>query len=335
VGAALTLYAHNLGAFVVLALNMLPLARRRWRQRLLALALADLVALVLFGPWLVGVLPGQLGFVQRAYWTTVPRELEAIRALMLPVLTFYEEVSQAWLLGLWLFVSVLLLILLIVRVCRVRSRAGWFLLLCWMPIAALFLVSQWRPVYVERALLPSALFYLVALGWLLTRGGLPRFLNLGLLVLLAGATAGSLGVHYAYDRFPRPPFEQLNVFLRDRLALGEVVIHDNKLTFFPAYYYNPDLPQTFCPDPPGGADTLARPTQEALGLYATPVTETLETGVTGVWFVAFERAFFEYRRLGFEDVPNRVEVRALCCDEVGPFRVNDLMIYHFTRCEGR
>ncbi|NIV34850.1 MAG: hypothetical protein GWN58_36950, partial [Anaerolineae bacterium] len=83
-----------------------------------------------------------------------------------------------WLLGLGLFVSLGLLVLLVLRVWRARSRAGWFLLLCWVPIIALMLVSRWRPVYLERALLPSALFYLVAVGWLLAREGLPRSLRL-------------------------------------------------------------------------------------------------------------------------------------------------------------
>jgi uncharacterized membrane protein len=89
VGAALTLYAHNLGAFAVLALNLLALARRRRWRRLPALVLADAVALILFAPWLIGVLPGQLGFIERAYWLRPPGASEAVRALMLPVLTFY------------------------------------------------------------------------------------------------------------------------------------------------------------------------------------------------------------------------------------------------------
>ena len=55
VAATLTLYAHNLGVFVLLAL-------------------ADLAALALFGPWLVGVLPGQMGFVGRGYWRCCVRD---------------------------------------------------------------------------------------------------------------------------------------------------------------------------------------------------------------------------------------------------------------------
>ena len=332
-GAALVLYAHNLGAFVLLALNLLATVRRQWWRHLSALTLAGLVAMVLFGPWLVGILPGQMGFVGRRYWLAPPGVDEVVRAVMLPVLTFYEP-APVWLLGLGLFAGALLLALLVLRAWRTRSRAGWFLLLCWVPILLLFLISRWRPIYLERALLPSALFYLVAVGWLLARGGLPYPLRLGLVALLVAAMAGSLGVHYTYARFPRPPFDRLSGFLRAKVAPREVVVHDNKLTFFPAHYYDPALPQTFCPDLPGtGSDTLALPTQEALGLFATSISQTVTSGVEGVWYVAFDRTWGEYRALGYPDAPNRAWLRARCRQEGQVRSVNDLEVYHFVDCE--
>ena len=300
VAAALTLYAHNLGAFVLLALNLLAVARRRWWRCLPALALADLSALALFGPWLVGVLPGQLGFVGRGYWLSPPGVEEVIRAVMLPVLTFYEP-APLWLLGLGFFTSLLLLVLLILRAWRTRSRATWFLLLCWTPVLLLLLISQWRPIYLERALLPSALFYLVAVGWLLTRGGLPRPLRLGLTALLAVSMVGSLGVHYTYAGFPRPPFQAVAAYLRNHVEPAGVVVHTNKLSYFPTHYYAPDLPAVFLADPPGSPqDTLAYPTQEALSIFATP-TITEAVGQAGrVWLVYFPREMEEVQALGLQ-----------------------------------
>jgi len=333
VGAVLTLYAHNLGASVLLALHVLAVTRRRWWPRLPALVLADLGVLALFSPWLVGVLPGQVGFVGRGYWLSSPRVEEVVRAVMFPVLTFYEP-SPMGLLGLGLFLSIAMLVLLAIRAWQVPSRAGWFLVLCWVPVLLLLLVSRWRPVYLARALLPSALFYVVAVGWLLVRGGLPRPIHLGLVVLLVVATAGSLGNHYAYARFPRPPFDRLNALLRTRMAPGEVVVHDSKLTFFPAHYYDPSLRQVFCPDLPGtGADTLALPTQEALGLLATPISQTVVAGVEGVWYVAFEQTWDEYRALGYADAPNWAWLRARCRQEGQVTTVADLEVVHFVDCE--
>jgi hypothetical protein len=157
-----------------------------------------------------------------------------------------------------------------------------------VPVVVLFAVAQWRPVYLERALLPSALFYLVAVGWLLARGGLPHLLNAGLAMLLAVTVVGSLVGHYAYARFPRPPFREAVAYLRERVEPGDAVVHTNKLTFFPVRVYAPDLDGAFLADRPGSPeDTLALPTQEALGIFATPAMAEAVGTAERVWVVYF------------------------------------------------
>ena len=300
VGAALTLYAHNLGAFVLLALHLLVVVHRRWWRCLPALFLVDLVALVLFSPWLIGVLPGQVGFVGRGYWLAPPSADEVIRALMLPVLTFYEP-APVWVLGSGLFAGLLILVLVALRSWQAYSRAGWFLLLCWVPVLSLMLVSRWQPLYLERALLPSALFYLGAVGWLLIRGGLPRPLRLGLTVLLTVSVTGSLVVHYTYARFPRPPFQEAIAYLDARVESMDAVVHTNKLTYFPMHVYAPGLDGTFLADPPGSLqDTLASPTQEALGIFATSTIAEAVGEAQRVWLIYFPREVEEVQALGVE-----------------------------------
>lgn len=296
--ATLTLYTHNLGSGVVLALNLLAVARRRWWPHLPVLAVADLGALALFSPWLVTVLPGQIGFVDRGYWLSAPGMQEVVRTALLAALTFYEP-APAWVLGVGLFTGLVLLALLVLRAWRARSRAGWFMLLCWVPILLLLVASRWRPVYLERALLPSALFYLVALGWLLARGGLPRALRVGLVALLVVTTAGSLGRHYTYASFPRPPFQVAAEYLQARIKPTETVVHTNKLTYLPMRVYAPDLPGGFLADPPGAPqDTLAYPTQEALGIFATSTITEAVGKAQGVWLVYFAREVEQVRALG-------------------------------------
>ena len=56
-GSVVTLYTHNLGASVLLALHMLVLIERDWRRQLWQVAVADLGVLTLFSPWLLNVLP--------------------------------------------------------------------------------------------------------------------------------------------------------------------------------------------------------------------------------------------------------------------------------------
>jgi hypothetical protein len=329
VGGALTLYAHNLGAFVLLALHMLAATRRRWWRHFSSLALADMGVLILFGPWLVGVLPGQIGFVGRSYWLSSPGGEEIVRALMLPVLTFYEP-APLWLLGIGLFTSLLLLVLLLLQACRLRSQVYWFLLLCWVPVLLLLLISHWRPVYLERALLPSALFYLVAAGWLLIQGGLTLFMRLSLAGLLMASTLGALGVHYTYARFPRPPFEMAVAFLEAHLEPGDVVVHTSKLTYFPMYAYNPDMPGVFLADPPGAPqDTLAYPTQKALGIFATPTITEAVGNASRAWLVYFPREVREARAMMGEHAALRwMDDRFL---EVRRERFGDLVIALYRR----
>jgi hypothetical protein len=82
-----------------------------------------------------------------------------------------------------------------------------------------------------------------------------------------------------------------------------------------------------------GSDTLALPTQEALGLFATPISRTVASGVGGVWYVAFDRTWEEYRALGYADAPHRAWLRAHCRQEGAVRAIADLQVYHFVDCE--
>jgi hypothetical protein len=329
VGAVVTLYAHSLGAFALLAVNLLAFIRRPWRWRLPALLISDLVVLIVFSPWLIGVLPGQVSFVGRGYWIAPPGMAGAVRAVMLPVLTFYEPVPP-WLLGLGLFAGALVLVLVALRIGAARSRAGWFLLLCWVPIVSLLLISCWRPLYLERALLPSALFYLIVTGWLLVRARLPRILVVGLIVLLLTVTGGSLWIHYTYAGFPRPPFQAAVAYLRAEVAPGDAVVHTNKMTFFPMHVYDPDLPGVFLADAPGSSqDTLSYPTQKMLGIYAIPTMAQAVGDARRVWLIYFPREMGEVRAPcgGYPDLPG-LSSRFVRVDERG---FGDLMVALYRR----
>lgn len=298
VAAALTMYTQNLGAFPLLALNLLALMRRRWRRRLPSLIAANLIAVLLYSPWLVGALPRQLRSVGGGYWLEAPGGAEIVRAAMLPVFTYYEP-APFWLLGAGFFVGLLILVMVFLQVLKTRSRARWFLFLGWAPIILMFVASLWQPVYLERALLPTASFYLVAVGWLLARGALPGPIRIVLLALLLATTAGFLWSHATYIGFPRPPFPEAVAYLEEQVAPGDVVIHTNKLTYIPVYYYAPHLAGEFLSDPPGSPqDTLAQPTQESLGISSTDTITQAVGSAEGVWLIMFEREVAEVEAAG-------------------------------------
>jgi hypothetical protein len=159
----------------------------------------------------------------------------------------------------------------------------------------MWLVSQWQPVYIERAVLPAALLYTAAVGWLLAAGGLPRWL-LGAVSCLCLLVAGvSLAYHYTYADFPRAPYREIVNYLEDRTDPDDAIVHSNKLTYFPVHYYNRQMPATWIADPAGdGSDNLPRPTQEVLGLCPSPSMEAAVGGARRIWFVIFDQAIAEW-----------------------------------------
>jgi len=293
-GAAL-LYSHNLGVFFGAALGIWILIQK-WVQRdwrgLVSFTLAGAAILVLWLPWLT-LVPSHLSKIEQAYWIGTPTLL----TLLQTALTFTADFDNARFPTPLLPWALLAALLLLVLFCFEFLRGGWrdarvrlLTHLAVLPPGIIFIVSLWRPVYITRALMPSFLMMAILVAWLVLR--LPPLLGKSLSVGLALLAAASFAFYYAYADFPRPPFRDALVYLAAHRTPGDVIVHDNKLSFFPMYYYarGAELTQSFIADPPGaGSDTLARPTQEALGLYARSPQEATRTNAR-VWFVMFREA---------------------------------------------
>jgi uncharacterized membrane protein len=294
--SVLALYSHNLGALTMLALTLLLLAELVHARNLVRLRwflAANLAILALFSPWLLLVLPGQIGFVQQAYWVPRPGLTELVRSL---IVYHFNLPLPSRLLPPALFGAVFVLLLLLYRTAKLRARIpAAFLWLGLAPLAMMWLVSQWQPIFIERAMLPAALLYTVAVAWLLAAGELPRWLLTGVCGLCLLVSGLSLEYHYRYTDFPRAPYAEAIAYLQANAGPQDAIVHSNKLTFFPMHYYDREMPAEWIADPAGdGSDTLARPTQEALGLYPSPDMETAVSGARRVWLIIFDRAIGEY-----------------------------------------
>jgi mannosyltransferase len=317
------LYSHNLGFVTFAALGVWIVARlaligfHRWPlsasgqgERALAFktGLAGLAMATLFAPWLVNV-PGQLGKIGQAYWVERPGATTLVQTLIAFAFDFENAVFPRALLPFALFGALLVLVLVIWQYWRACSRrsissaagagalggASISLLaaLAIAPVALVWLISQWRPVYIIRGLLPASIFYAALVGWALAVMQRPARVVFGIpLGVLAAVT---MIAFYGYTGFPRGPFLALDAFLREQSRPGDVIVHSNKLTLFPAHVYDRALPQVFLGDPPGsGSDTLARPTQEALGLFPTDL-ESATANRSRVWLVIFGQAMTEMK----------------------------------------
>jgi 4-amino-4-deoxy-L-arabinose transferase-like glycosyltransferase len=331
VASALALYMQSLAASFLLALGLGTLPRPRLFGRVAA---AGVGAAALYLPWLLQ-LPGQFAKLRQAYWLSRPTPLAFLQTLL--IFHSGEEFLEAArpMLLLPLAAGLLAAVLLLYTLWRARSKgpaganaAAYLAALAAAPPLLMFLASLYQPVYLQRALLPSALMYYAALGWAAARA-MPRPVAGFLLAAVALAEAGGLAAHYRFNQFPRPDFPALTAYLAMNARPGDVVVHSNKLTMLPAVYYDRALPQTFVGDPPGsGSDTLAYPTQQALGLYARTDIEAAAGGAGRVWFVIFDRAVEEYRALGQPTHPHLAWLEAHY-KPVGLAHFGDLAVYEF------
>ncbi len=329
--AALTVYAHNLGALYLAVLNLALLYKVHNSRQRYAILLANIGALALFLPWMVLVLPGQIGFVGRGYWIQRPTLAELFRTLI--AMTFNLPLP-AWAIAPALTVALLILVLTVYRAIKLRSQAVWLLVLAWGPVMFSFVISQWRPIYLERSFLPGVVVYCGAVGWLITHGGLPRFLHYGVILASMCLMGVGLQYHYTFREYPNSDFPELQRQLRNQVQAGDLIVHDNKMSFFPAYYYDRTLPQVFLPDPSGPADTLALPTQDALSLHSTPLASTLDA--TRLWYITVDEAILSAQAAGLANTYNWLQFAEYCQlanDGWTPDHVGDLVIYRFEACQ--
>jgi mannosyltransferase len=298
----IAMYSHNLAVFVLALPDAYLLFRREWR-RLWQLLAAQLVIGVFTIPWLV-LVPGQIAKIQHAFWTPQPGIVEVLQAMILFVTNLP---LPAALLAVGLAVSLAAALLIGIEGFRLgkQDRLPWFLLgLTLLPPFLLFIVSYlMRPVFVTRGFLAAALGFLglagvvIALRW-------PRPPAWILLTLfLIGAGIG-LPEHYSFNEFPRSPFQEAMTYLQGQIQPGDVVVHDNKLSYFPAAYYAPEMKQVFLADEPGSPnDTLAPASQQAMGMIPAPDLKSALNGAVRVYFVVFNTTLQDYQQSGLSGHP--------------------------------
>ncbi len=338
--AGIGMYVQQLAAFYLLALGLLPFLARD-RGRIVRTGLAALLALVMYLPWM-WYLPDQMGKL-RQYWVQKPNVLH----LWLALRTFISvnlDFSPSW----WLptfFMAAVLTIFLLYRGYAVlrdprraeadRQPVRWALWLAFMPMLFMWIASYVvQPVFLPRALLPSAVIFYIALAWLFTRADVPGPIVGVLALAWGGVIVFSLVTHYTWDTFPNPPFDRAAHYLDREVQAGDVVVHGNKITALPMVYYDRDLPQRYVRDIPGsGSDTLALPTQQALGLWADDCAAVAANGAPRVWYVTFKKLEDEMVDL-VEDDPGNAQYDSLRWLQVHYTQsmiksFNDLNVYLF------
>lgn len=294
-GTMLALYAHNLAFVTLLAGNVYLLFKRAWRQQAWLLG-GQLIGALAFLPWLFYV-PAQLEKIQRAFWTQPPGLLDWVQMML--VFTTYLPLPPP-LIGLALLVTILVLVFATWQLVKLARRKklpalGLLITFALFPPILLFILSYLiRPVFVPRGAIVSSLAYVILLAVVAARA--PRRLQIGLAGLTVILALTFLSFYYSvFGEWRRAPYAQADAFLRAQFQNGDLIVHDNKLSFFPMHYYDRALPQVFLADPPNSDnDTFAPGSQQAMQLFPTS-WETAIGSSPRVWFVIYQTAIDEAR----------------------------------------
>jgi hypothetical protein len=219
------------------------------------------------------------------------------------------------------------------EVFKARKTPGvGFLSLLWIGLPVLLFAVSYvmRPIFVPRGFILSMLAYAILGGWMISRRWVK---SIG--PYLAGAcilaSLISLPAFYKFSEFPRSEFRNATAFLRQNAESGDVILHDNKLSYFPSHFYDPSLEQAFLPDDPGGHnDTYAVASQEAMIIFPSVSVEQATAHHERVWFVVFTRAIQEYAEAGVTIHPVMAQLDTQY-DQISQKAFGDLEIYLYQR----
>ena len=196
------------------------------------------------------------------------------------------------------------------------------------PILMFALSYAFRSIFVVRALILSSAAFALVLGWLFakSRNVVARISCTAAAVAIAGA---ALAFQLSYDEFPRSPFDAADAYLQANVKSTDVIIHDNKLSFFPMRYYDRSLSQHWLADPPdAGSNTLSPLTMQELGIYPSDPGR-VTSAKSRVWFVIFQRALDEADAEGH--APGNKAWMDANYAQVALVRFNDLNLYLYEK----
>ena len=299
--SSLAQYTHNLSAFYLVALALVPIFQKDWKS-LKHVIFSGLAALIFYFPWLVNI-PAQFAKIQRAYWIERP-DLSRFFTLLLEYVSnptqSFSWTAFALFTALTIFAIGLYQTIRAFRINKDGTQDGIFLFyMAFMPPVLLFAFSQKFPVYLERALLPSGVIFCLWLAWVLVRTRVPNQIQFFAMSLVLISSAAGIYQHLTNSNGVYAPFDKMDAFLSDGYQSNDVIIHSNKLSLLPAFYFDPALPQVFIADPPGSpTDTLSPATQKILGVNSEPDLETATKNAPRVWFIILTRSIEEYKAAG-------------------------------------
>jgi len=304
--SALAQYTHNLAAVYLIPLAVTPLIQKDWRT-FKSVGIASIVSILLYLPWLIQ-LPAQFAKVQSSYWVERPG-IEKLFTLILFYLPHLPLPSNLLLPGLLIASLTIALAFFQMLVARKKepdnaNKMLWLAYLAFTPPMLLWSVSQFVPVYIERALLPSHAIFCVWLAAAFTQTKPPRAIQILVSIFIFASSVTGIYQHITSKGFPYGQYSALNISIQSRIKQGDVIIHSSKLSYLPSFYFNQNIQQGFIIDPPNSSvDSLAPATREILKVNEIENIEKGTVHASRIWFVIYQQSIDELKSQGYQTHP--------------------------------
>ena len=333
ISAVLAQYTHNLAAFYLIPLALTPIFHRDWKT-LRSLLVAGLGSIIIYLPWAIH-LPAQLSKVSATYWLERPG-LEKIFTLFLYYLPNMPLPNNMLMAGLLLATLIITLAVFQTLLARKKepstaSDGMWLAYLAFTPPLLLWLISQFVPVYIERALLPSHAMFCIWLAWVFTHTKAPALIQALMSLMIVFSSFLGFSQHITYKGFPYGPFAGINQTLSNETKPGDVVIHSSKLSYLPSFYFDSNLPQGYIIDPPGSTvDTLAPATRDILSLTGYKDIASATSNSSRIWLIIYQASIDEYTSQGSANHPHLAYLESEFALE-SMQKQNDIIVYLFSK----
>jgi mannosyltransferase len=324
----LSLYSHNLAVLFLQIPNIILVFQKNWRL-LAKLLLAQIIIFVLFLPWAFFV-PGQLQKIQTAFWTPTPGLLEVSRSAAEMLGSLYAPNPYVLIIFAFSLIVFVCMTIFFYRNRKISAQIKTILLcLIFLVPVELFMVSYLiRPIFVTRGFITSSLFF-CGLAGLLIAGYQRKAHKLALASTVIFIGIMSLPAQIFQNSFPRSQFDEALDSVSFAQSDEQIILHDNKLSYFPSLIYHPEARQAFLPDEPFSPnDTFAPASQVAMEIHPQLSLSTAVNNYKNVEFVVFLRTIDEYRNMGITVHPVIQRLKEQYSLR-GISEHGDLLIYHF------
>ena len=295
----IALYSHNLAIAGLLACNFIIFLRKNQRN-FYRLFFIQICLLILFIPWII-YLPQQISKVQTAFWTVRPGLIEILQSILT---LFGFAPMKLWQMAIVIIVFTQNLIMVTLWIKKTKNYKLWLLsTVGFVPPVLLFFISYLAiPVFVPRIFILSTVIAYMVIGVFIVSNWEQLIGKLSLISCLLIISI-SLPEFYKYQSFPRSPFREAIAFIQTDGIGEKIILHDNKLSYFPMMFYDNNLPQFYLADYTGTEnDTLDLTSQKVLGHLAINDISTFDLPKE-ILFITFQQTELEFKNLGISN-PN-------------------------------